>query len=380
MALPTGLFVIDPLLLQRNQMAPSVIIRALFVDGKEMTTNDTIAMPVGRADLRFDYTATSLTVPQRVRFRYKLEGYDSEWRDAGDRREASYTRVGPGRYVFRVMACNNDGVWNEIGASLALDVPPTFWQTRWFDLLAVTAGLSLMWLLYRLRLWQVSGQIRRRMESRLQERERIARELHDTLLQSITGLTLHVRAAANQIQVGTALRERLETALARANEALVEGRDRVSELRLHQGPEVSLESRLTNACNNLADEMPGVHCGIKVTGSIRDLNTLVSEEAERIAREAVTNALRHADARDIQVVLDYGRYAFRLSVGDDGSGINGPVEAQPDQPGHFGLAGMRERAARIGGQLEIRSSRHGTTVVLTVPAATAYCPFRQERV
>ncbi|WP_425258938.1 sensor histidine kinase [Rubrivivax sp. RP6-9] len=373
-ALPSGLFVIDPAHLRRNPLAPAVIIRSLSANGRPVDAGDGTALPVGQADLRIDYTATSLTVPQRVRFRYKLEGYDTEWRDAGGRREASYTRVGPGDYVFRVIASNNDGVWNETGASLAFSVPPAYWQTRWFAALAMGSTAAALWLLYRLRVWQISAQLRRRMQARLQERERIARELHDTLIQSVTGLTLHVRAAANQVQEGTPLRERLELALTRANEVMVEGRDRVTELRLHQGASVPLETALANACRTLADAWPGPRCELMVEGTPRELNVLVSEEAERVAREALTNALRHAGARNVLVRLAYDRDALRLKVQDDGRGFPSGTDAGLERPGHFGMAGMRERAARIGGQLNLRSGDQGTTVTLCVGAATAYTP------
>ena len=183
-----------------------------------------------------------------------------------------------------------------------------------------------------------------------------------------------MRAAANQVQEGTPLRERLEHALTRANEVMVEGRDRVAELRLHQGASVPLETALANACRTLADAWPGPRCELTVDGTPRELNVLVSEEAERVAREALTNALRHADARNVLVRLAYDRDALRLTVQDDGRGFPSGADAGLERPGHFGLAGMRERAARIGGQLNLRSGDQGTTVTLCVAAATAYTP------
>jgi Y_Y_Y domain/Histidine kinase len=129
----------------------------------------------------------SVSVPERVRFRYRLNGYDKDWQDAGTRREASYTRLGPGRYRFHVIAANNDGVWNTQGASVDLIVPPAFFQTAWFRALCALAAGSLLWILYRLRLRHVAFEIHSRLEDRLAERERIARELHDTLLQGIQG-------------------------------------------------------------------------------------------------------------------------------------------------------------------------------------------------
>jgi signal transduction histidine kinase/ligand-binding sensor domain-containing protein len=368
MALPTGLFVIDPASLLRNPLPPPVLIEALFANGIRHEPGAAVELPVGRADLRIDYTATSLTIPQRVRFRYKLEGYDRDWQEAGGRREASYTQVGPGHYVFRVIAANNDGVWNEAGASLALRVPPAFWQTPWFALACVALAALTAAALYRWRIRRLSARLRERLDVRLHERERIARELHDTLLQGVTGLTLHVEAVAQQLPAGTPLREELELALTRAQQAMADGRDRVSELR---GTPISLPQTLAQACRELAELFPGPACHFAVEGAPRALDTRVADEVERIAREAVSNALRHAGGRHVWVELRFAPEGLALQVRDDGHGFAlGPAE----QPGHFGLAGMRERARYIGAQLEIHSDAGGSNVRLQVPAASAYRP------
>lgn len=376
---PRGLFVIDPARLHRNGLAPAVIVRGLFADGQRVQTPaapNPPRLPVGPTDVRIDYTATSLTAPERVRFRYKLEGYDKVWRDAGDRREAAYTQVGPGDYVFRVIAANNDGVWNEEGAVLAFSVPPAFWQTRWFAALAMALAGVLVWALYRLRVRQISARLRERMNERILERERIARELHDTLLQSVTGLTLHVRAAANQVPADSTLRSRLELALTRANEVIVEARDRVTELRVPSRRQVPLPEALSDACKELSDAFPGPACRLIVSGVERQISPLVVEEAGRIAREALTNALRHSGGRSIAVTLRFDRDALRMSVRDDGSGFDANSREVTDRPGHYGLSGMRERAARVGAQLQLRSGAGGTEVQLVVPAAAAYGPGR----
>ncbi len=375
---PRGLFVIDPARLHRNELAPAVIVRGLFADGERVGNQTKPTLPVSPTDLRIDYTATSLTMPERVRFRYKLEGYDKVWRDAGDRREAAYTQVGPGSYVFRVIAANNDGVWNEEGAALAFTVPPAFWQTRGFAALAIALACGLVWALYRLRIRQISARLRERMNERIQERERIARELHDTLLQGVTGLTLHVRAAANQVPEGSALRGRLELALTRANDVIVEARDRVTELRVPTR-RVALADALSDACQELSDAFPGPTCQLTVSGAAREISPLVAEEADRIAREALCNALRHSGGRSIAVALRFDRDALRMSVRDDGSGFDASSRDVTDRPGHFGLSGMRERAARVGAQLHLRTGAWGTEVELVVPAAAAYGPGRHGR-
>lgn len=368
-----GLFVIDPAKLRRNALAPSVIVKGLVSGDRRYAPGNGRLQQAGNADLRIEYTATSLSIPQRVRFKYKLEGYDGDWQDVGSRREAVYTQVGPGDYVFRVVASNNDGVWNETGATMAITVPPEFWQTRSFTVLLFLAAGGALWLLYRLRIRQVSARLRDRMAERLKERERIARELHDTLLQSVTGLTLHVRAAANQAEKDSPLRLRLETALARANETIVEGRDRVVELRTAQQARPALAATLTEACRQLAQTFPGPDCRVSVSGDQREVNALVAREVESIAREAIVNALRHAGCQSLCVDLRFDADTLRLFVRDDGVGFDATLA----RPGHFGLAGMRERSRQAGGELRIRSGSSGTEVALILPAAAAYCRHRR---
>lgn len=281
--------------------------------------------------------------------------------------------------VFRVIAASNDGVWNEEGAALAFTVPPAFWQTRWFAALGIALACGIAWALYRLRIRRISARLRERMNERIQERERIARELHDTLLQGVTGLTLHVRAAANQVPEGSALRGRLELALTRANDVIVEARDRVTELRVPARLRVALADALSDACQELSDAFPGPTCQLVVSGATREISPLVAEEAERIAREALTNALRHSGGRTVVVALRFDRDALRMSVRDDGSGFDASSPDVTDRPGHFGLSGMRERAARVGARLHFRTGAGGTEVELVVPAAAAYGPDRHGR-
>ena len=188
-------------------------------------------MPVHTRDVQVEYTANSLTVPERVRFRYKLEGLDRDWQDVGTRREALYTNLGPGRYTFRVIASNNDGVWNDTGASIDFAIAPAFYQTRWFYTLCAVACLGLLFGLYQVRMRQVAAQVRSRLEARLAERERIARELHDTLLQGIQGLIWRFQAATDRIPATEPAKELMERSLDRADQLLAESRDKVKDLR-----------------------------------------------------------------------------------------------------------------------------------------------------
>lgn len=373
-ALPSGLFMIDPARLRLNVLPPAVKLRAVAVDGRRFEAGAPLTLPTGRVDdLRFDYTATSLSVPQRVRFRYRLEGYDTDWRDAGAQREAAYTRVGPGRYEFRVIAANNDGVWNEEGARLALTVPPAFWQTPLFAAALALLAAGLLAALFRWRVRQVSRRLQERLDTRLQERERIARELHDTLLQGVTGLTLHVQAAADEAPAGSPWRQRLDTALDRANDVIVQARDRVTGLRLpERSSSRALAASLAAACRELAAAFRGPACRFEVQGEERALAPQVADEVDLIAREALCNALRHSGGTEVQVALQFEPQALVLRVADDGHGFDAEAAEARAPQGHFGLAGQRERAAAIGARLRLRSGPQGTELLLTVPAATAY--------
>jgi Signal transduction histidine kinase len=363
--------VIDPEKLLGNPTPPPVLVEDVIADRKRYSPSDGLRLPALTRDLEIDYTALSLVVPQKVRFRYKLEGYDSDWQDAQTRRQAFYTRLHPGTYRFRVIACNNDGVWNETGAALEFIIAPAFYQTSWFLALSVAGALAGIYLLYLLRLRQVTHQVRVRLEERLNERERIARDLHDTLLQSVQGLILKFHAVAKQIPTHEPAHHTMETALDRADEVVAEGRDRVRNLR----GAVSLNA-LPSAFERVAEEnSPGGETSFKtvVEGDVRELHPMVLEESYSIGREALINALTHSHGRHIEVEISYEPRQFRLRVRDDGHGIDPRILEEGGRTDHWGLRGMRERAERIGAELKIWSSHQtGTEVGLIVPASTAY--------
>jgi hypothetical protein len=228
-ALTGGVGYFDPNELARNHTPPPVQIIALLASGHAypQLPDDAVSLreaaiqlPAGTTQLRIPYTAYSLTAPERVRFKYRLEGLDKEWQDAGDRREASYTNVGPGKYRFQVIAANQDGLWNEAGAALSFVVLPAFYQTAWFYAASIAVAIALLTMLYRLRLHQVTRAVRLRLEERIVERERIARELHDTLLQGVQGLILRFQAGTNRVSPDDPARKVLESALQRADQVL----------------------------------------------------------------------------------------------------------------------------------------------------------------
>jgi signal transduction histidine kinase len=318
----------------------------------------------------------SFVAPQRVRFRYRLDGYDNNWQDSQGRRQAFYTDLGPGQYHFRVMACNNDGLWNEAGATWNFEITPTFYQTGWFLTLCVLSASVGLYFLYLFRLRQVATQVRTRMEVRLAERERIARDLHDTLLQSVQGLILKFHAIAQRIPTADPTRQEIDKTLDYADEVLAEGRERVRNLRAST---IGF-GELPKAFQRVVEEVaPGRSSTFKtvVEGTVLELHPIIREETYAIGREALINCLTHSEARNIEVEIIYDSHEFRLRVRDDGRGIDPDVLKKGGRTDHWGLQGMRERANRIGGKLDMWSRPgSGTEVELTVPAATAYRSHR----
>ena len=323
-------------------------------------------------DLQIDYTALSLVAPEKIRFRYKLEGRDNDWQEAGNRRQAFYTNLPPRNYCFRVMACNNSGVWNETGAYIDFTITPAYYQTAWFRIAAIVLFLLALGALYQLRLRQVARVVRARMEERLEERERIARDLHDTLLQSVQGLILKFSAVSKQIPADLPARNLLENTLDHADEVLAEGRDRIRNLRVNSA---SL-SDLPSAFRSIAEETSQgreVVFKMVVEGRIRDLHPMVLEESYCIGREAIINALSHSGGQNVETEIAYDARQFRLRIRDDGRGIEDEIVEAGGRPGHWGIQGMHERAQKIGGQLKIWSRPEtGTEIELTVPGSTAY--------
>lgn len=364
---------IDPANILRNPLAPPVQVVGAISNGVRYAIADgrMLGLPQGTRNLQLDFTALSLSIPERVRLRYRLVGLDHGWQEAPGRRQASYTNLAPGRYRFEVIASNEDGLWNKAGATLDIDIPPTFVQSVWFKLLLVLLGALLLYTAYALRLRYVTRQLRARWHERLTERTRIARALHDTLLQSIQSLLLSFHAQSLRMQEGTPERQRLDHTLDLAEQLLVEGRDQIMELRASSAPEV-LELTLGQFGKGLAGHPPHAF-DMRVSGTPRPLQPHVHEEIYAIAREALFNASHYADATRIELELEYGAGAFVARVRDDGRGLDAAVAAAGYRPGHYGLVGMRERAGCIGATLEIDSGAGaGTRITVTVPAKKAY--------
>jgi signal transduction histidine kinase/ligand-binding sensor domain-containing protein len=380
-----GVSVLDPRHLPVNKLPPPVHIEQVTADRKAYWQNwsddassSQPSLPPLVRDLTIDYTALSLVVPEKVHFRYKLEGWDRDWQDAGTRRQAFYTNLAPRKYRFRVMACNNTGVWNEAGASLDFSILPAYYQTTWFRLSCVAAFFALLWGLYQLRLRQLAREFNAGLEARVNERTRIARELHDSLLQGFQGLMFRLQAVRDMLpgRAPADAIEALDIALDRGDKAIAEGRDTVSDLREPIMGEGDIAQALTALGKELALQSGNgaVPCvRVLVEGKQQELNPMLRDEIYRIAREALRNAFRHARAQKIEAEITYSDSEFLLHVRDDGGGIDPEVANQGARAGHWGLPGMRERAKSFGGKLEVWSEHGaGTEIELSIPGAIAY--------
>ena len=312
------------------------------------------------------------TQPNAIEYSYQLEGFDRDWQptDAA-RRFASYTNLDPGAYTFRVKASNNDGVWNEEGVAVRLTVLPPWWSTNGFRALVTVLFIGLLWAAYKVRVRQLQQQFALALNARVGERTRIARELHDTLLQTFHALALKFQGVLNLLPDRPAdAKRRLEAALQQADQAIVEGRNAVQGLRASTAEHNDLANAIRRLCDNLAREAPDgaePRIGVLVEGASRDLHPIVRDEIYKIAVEAIRNAVHHARAVQIDVELRYEPKHLRLVVRDDGAGIEAAV-ATMGKEGHYGLRGMSERASVIGGRLVVWSQPHvGTEIELRVP-------------
>lgn len=362
-----GLQVIDPARSRIRGIAPPVHIEAILADRKGYNVRSQVVLPALTRDIELAYTAPSLGMAQKIAFRYRLEGHDAQWVEVGARRQAFFNDLPPGNYRFHVTACTEDGACNEQGASLAFVLLPAFYQTTWFFVVTTFAALALLWGLFTWRLHQVAGRLR----ARLDERERIARELHDTFLQSVQGLMLRFHSVMEMLPSAEPAHIEMEQALERADAVIVEGRDRVKHLRNAAEGALGLPDTLQDAAARLCSERaPNIR--VIENGQPRALHPIVREEVERIAMEALENAVRHAEATTINVEVLYERRFLRLIVRDDGRGIDKAV-IESGREGHFGFVGMRERARRIRGRFTISSSPgEGTKVSLIVPTNVAF--------
>ena len=383
-----GVQVLDPDHIVFNRLPPPVHIEQVIADGRLYWRNlrdgtpAALRLPPQSRDLEIDYAALSLIAPEANQFRYRLDGRDRRWYDAGNRRMAFYTDLPPGDYRFHVIAANNSGVWNERGASIDFSIAPMFWQTPWFRIACGTAFVAALLALYWLRERQLALQFNRTLDARVHERMRIARDLHDTLLQSFQGVLLQFGAALRLFaREPEKAREVLASAIEQAGHAIKEGREAVQGLRMSVEESSDLAAPIARLAKELVAERQGAGAPsvrVEVQGTVRPLHPIERDETFRIAAEALRNAVHHSQGTQIEVELRYDAREFRLRVRDDGRGADPDILARGEPVGHFGLRGMRERAALAGGKLTLWSAPNaGMEVELVIPASRAYPSARR---
>ena len=386
-----GFNAFSPNNVQDNSYVPPIVITSFKIFNKPVPIAaksvlrkaipyvDSLTLSYRESVFSFEFAALSYANSHKNRYRYKLEGFEPEWNEVGSRqRLATYTNLNPGKYVFRVQGSNSDGVWNEEGVSLPLVITPPWWKTNWFRALSTVVFVSLLWAAYQFRVRQLNRQFEMTLEARVGERTRIARDLHDTLLQSFQGLVFRFQAARFQLpDRPEQASDALDSALISADQAIAEGRGAIQELRSESFKQSDLEQMLLAAARELASSQNGKNSApplrVIVEGQRRAKRPMIREEIYRIARELLRNAYRHAYARKIEAELRYDDNAFLLIIRDDGKGIDPTILKARGRAGHWGLPGMYERAEGIGARLDIWSEAGaGTEVRLTVPAAIAY--------
>jgi signal transduction histidine kinase/ligand-binding sensor domain-containing protein len=367
----SGLVMADPVRLESLAMPVLSHIESVFADGEAVDAVESGRIPAGRRRVTIDYTGLSLAAPEHVMFRYRLDDFDKDWSLPLKAREAVYTNLPPGAYRFRLQAANGDGQWNAAEASVGFVVEPSAWQTTWFRASAIVLCALAGWGMFRLRLLHLSRRLNRRFEAQLAERARLAQELHDTLLQGFISASMQLHVATAGLPADSPVVPSLTRVLDLMGRVIEDGRNAVRGLRSARSAPHDLEQAFADLRNE-QPEAGQTDYRVIVEGEARALHPLVRDEVYKIGREALVNAFRHARAQSVEVELDYAPGRLRMDVRDDGRGID-PAIASSGADGHWGLAGMRERAEKIGGQLTIRSrGGAGTEVELTVPGPAAF--------
>lgn len=357
-----GVAITNPNHLSEVTLPPPVVIERFTIDDVPAPSATEVSIAPGHTRFAFEYAGLSYAAPSKVRYRYILEGFDKQWTEAGSRRIAYYTNLPPRHYRFRVQAANNNGAWNEAGAELAFYVRPPFYRKPWFLLLALALVAAIVVLLYRLRVRRLRSQF----DAVLAERNRMAREIHDTLAQSFVGVSVQLELTAqllSQSQIPAA-HQQIDDTRAYVREGLAEARRSIWDLRAITATD-TLPTRLTRLVEQTHTEQ--IHTDLTIGGTYRALAPAFESEVLRIAQEALTNVTRHSEATRVSVDLRYHSRRLTLTISDNGRGFQTSDDSLPAK-GHFGLQGMRERATQIGAQLDIESSPgQGVRITLDAP-------------
>jgi signal transduction histidine kinase len=362
---------IEPNKLHFNLIPPPVHVEKITADRRTYPIQRDLYLPARTREVSIDYTALSFITPQKIRFRYRLSGVDKTWQDVEGRRQAFYMNLRPGHYSFQVIACNNDGLWNVQGDQVGFTIPPAFYQTVWFLGLMASLLLGILVAIFQLRLRAATAQAESRLSERLAERERIARELHDTLLQGFQVLLLRLQVAINTLPERAPAHEMLQVELNRAESALYEGRTRVRELRSHETGSADMVEHLQRLIEQLR-EPASPSLRLVVAGTPQAVKIIAADEMSMFAKEALNNAMRYSRGSEIVCEICYERAQLKLACSDDGVGIDHETLVANGKPGHWGLLGMGERARKLDAVMTISDRNPGTRIQLKVPRRIAY--------
>jgi signal transduction histidine kinase/ligand-binding sensor domain-containing protein len=370
-SLDHGLSVADPRLILEYSAPVMVRIESVSAGGTEVNLKDPLKFAAGSQSISFNYASTSLSMPELVRFRYKLDGYGQGWSDIVASRQITYSHLGPGPYLFHIVASSREGLWNGPETTVPFVIEPAFWQTRWFRALFAGVCALVIVALYRLRMYHLTRQLNLRFQERLAERTRIAQELHDTLLQGFVSASMQLDVAEDQLPNDSPAKPVLRRILQLMGRVTEEGRSALRGLRTADNDSRDLEIAFSRMRQELAiDEKIGYR--VITHSDRRPLRPAIRDEVYRIGREALVNAFLHAKANTVEVEVEYATRYLRIMVRDDGCGID-PQVLDAGRQGHWGLPGMRERSEGIGASLKLRSRvGAGTEVELTVPSAIAF--------
>ncbi len=372
LSLESSLCLADPVLTFKNAGPVAVRIESTTVGGRNISSQQPFRVPARVQTISFTFAGTNLDVPARIRFRYKLDGSGQDWSDIVATKQVVFSNLSPGKYVFRVVASNPIGLWNGPETSVPFVVEPSFWQTSWFLALCIVALLSMLWAFYVVRMRQVTATLRLRHQERVEERENIARDLHDTFFQAVQSLFLRLHTATNQLAPRDPARQTLETLLDDSDRVMKEGRETFLDVPVKAVGLRDLAELLAGYCAEFSAAYP-IEYRIEVDGQPRELDPTVSGELSKIAREALSNAFQHAEASAIEVEVSYGTSRMRLRVRDNGKGFDPALLHASSGPRHLGLKNMRKRAETINATFNLWSRpAMGTELEVILPGELAY--------
>jgi signal transduction histidine kinase/ligand-binding sensor domain-containing protein len=365
-----GVAWLDPTLSQEKVQPPPITIQSISADDKNYEIDFPLTFPAHTASVEINYTAVSLSDPEAIHFRYKLQETDKDWHESNTASPVTYRNLSPGSYHFIVAASDRNGVWSDKVANVDFTILPAFYQTRWFLLLCIAFALFVVWIIYNLRVRQIARAISVRFDERLAERTRIARELHDTLLQTVQGSKLVADDALEKSNDSVHMHHAMKRLSGWLGQATQEGRAALNSLRTSTIETNDLAAGLRRATEECVLNK-SMAVKFSVAGGSRDMHPIARDEIYRIGYEAIRNACEHASASQLKIELSYAQ-DLTLRVNDNGIGIEMAVitEGKAD---HFGLQGMRERAERIGSKLTLVSSPNsGTELTLVVPGKVIF--------